>query len=251
MLRAELAFCVGCLNLREALAANAGPICFPKPEPKEANELGAHGLYDLSLALTGAPSVVGNDLDAEGKNLIMVTGANEGGKSTFLRSVGAAQLMMQCGMFVCANYFSSSISAEIHTHFKREEDAELNSGKLDEELERMSGIADTISPHSLVLFNESFSATNEREGSAIARNIISALVESRMRVVFVTHFFDLLPWTLGPTPARGVVPAGPAGRGRAADPPPSGRGTGKHQLRRRPLRAGVRCGGCGCFRSCR
>ncbi len=191
MLRAELAFYIGCLNLREALSANAGPICFPKPEPAGTNELGAHGLYDLSLALTGAPSVVGNDLDAGGKNLIMVTGANEGGKSTFLRSLGAAQLMMQCGMFVCAEYFCSSISDAIHTHFKREEDAELNSGKLDEELERMSEIADTISPQSLVLFNESFSATNEREGSAIARNIISALVESRMRVVFVTHFFDL------------------------------------------------------------
>ncbi|WP_434621632.1 MutS-related protein [Arthrobacter sp. A5] len=100
-------------------------------------------------------------------------------------------MMMQCGMFVCADYFSSSISNAIYSHYKREEDAELNSGKLDEELERMSTIADTITPHSLVLFNESFSATNEREGSAIARNIITALLETNIRIVFVTHFFDL------------------------------------------------------------
>lgn len=191
MLRAELAFYIGCLNLREALVPNAGPICFPKPEPMNQFELGARNLYDLSLALSGTPRVVGNDVDASGMNLIMVTGANEGGKSTFLRSLGAAQLMMQCGMFVCADYFTSNISDAIYTHYKREEDAELQSGKLDEELSRMSAIADTITPHSLVLFNESFAATNEREGTAIAGNIISALLEANMRVAFVTHFFDL------------------------------------------------------------
>ena len=46
--------------------------------------------------------MTGNDIDADGKSLIVVTGANEGGKSTFLRSVGTAQLMMQAGMFVTA-----------------------------------------------------------------------------------------------------------------------------------------------------
>ncbi|MCQ9163938.1 hypothetical protein [Arthrobacter sp. STN4] len=191
LLRAELAFYIGCLNLRHALETNGAPICFPKPEPMNQHELGARNLQDLSLVLAGTAGVVGNDMDAAGRNLIMVTGANEGGKSTFLRSLGTAQLMMQCGMFVCADYFTSSISNGIHTHYKREEDAELQSGKLDEELARMSAIADNLTPHSLVLFNESFAATNEREGSAIAGNIISALLEANMRVVFVTHFFDL------------------------------------------------------------
>ncbi|PYI65153.1 DNA mismatch repair protein MutS [Arthrobacter livingstonensis] len=191
MLRAELAFYIGCLNLCQVLDANGGPICFPKPEPVNQLELGARNLHDLSLVLAGTARVVGNDMDAGGRNLIVVTGANEGGKSTFLRSLGTSQLMMQCGMFVCADYFTSSISNGIHTHYKREEDTELQSGKLDEELDRMSAIADNLARHSLVLFNESFSATNEREGSAIARNIISALLDTNMRVVFVTHFFDL------------------------------------------------------------
>lgn len=191
MLRAELAFYVGCLNLREVVEHHGGPICVPLPETVEPVQLGARNLTDLSLVLNGEPNVTGNDIDAEGINLIMVTGANEGGKSTFLRSLGVAQLMMQCGMFVCADYFNSSLSSALYTHYKREEDTQLRSGKLDEELERMSSIADQITPHALILFNESFSATNEREGSAIARNIISALLETNMRVVFVTHFFDL------------------------------------------------------------
>jgi len=66
----------------------------------------------------------------------------------------------------------------------------LKSGKLDEELSRMSDIVENITPHSMVLFNESFAATNEREGSAIARQIISALVEKGIKVFFVTHLYE-------------------------------------------------------------
>jgi DNA mismatch repair ATPase MutS len=66
----------------------------------------------------------------------------------------------------------------------------MNSGKLDEELSRMSTIVDNLSPNSIVLFNESFAATNEREGSEIARQIISALLEKQIKVVFVTHLYE-------------------------------------------------------------
>ncbi len=65
------------------------------------------------------------------------------------------------------------------------------SGRLDEELARMSTIAEQISPRCLVLFNESFAATNEREGSEIGRQVVTALLEAGIRVFFVTHHFDL------------------------------------------------------------
>lgn len=55
----------------------------------------------------------------------------------------------------------------------------------------MSAIADHIHPSSLLLFNESFAATNEREGSEIARQIVRAMLEAGVKVVFVTHMFDL------------------------------------------------------------
>ena len=67
----------------------------------------------------------------------------------------------------------------------------MTSGKLDEELARMNGIADRIAPRSIVLFNESFAATNEREGSEIGRQIVSALLEAGVKVLFVTHQFTL------------------------------------------------------------
>ncbi len=52
--------------------------------------------------------IVGNDLDGDKKDLVVITGANQGGKSTFLRSIGLAQLMMQCGMFVPANIIETT-----------------------------------------------------------------------------------------------------------------------------------------------
>jgi hypothetical protein len=63
--------------------------------------------------------------------------------------------------------------------------------KLDEELARMSHIADRITPNRLLLCNESFAATNEREGSEIARQVLAALLETGVKVIFVTHMFDL------------------------------------------------------------
>ena len=66
----------------------------------------------------------------------------------------------------------------------------MKSGKLDEELSRMSEIVDKIPPNSLMLFNESFAATNEREGSEIAKQITCALVEKRIKVFFVTHQYE-------------------------------------------------------------
>lgn len=191
MLRCELGFYVGCLNVHEQLTRKGEPLCFPVPLTAGEYALSFQGLYDACLSLRLEGRAVGNVVSADGKSLVMITGANQGGKSTFLRSIGLAQLMMQCGMFVAAESFSGSLCERLFTHYRREEDAAMESGKLDEELSRMSEIADRLAPHSIVLFNESFAATNEREGSQIARQIIRALLESGVRVFFVTHLFDL------------------------------------------------------------
>jgi DNA mismatch repair ATPase MutS len=98
--------------------------------------------------------------------------------------------MMQAGMFVGAEAFSANIASAPFTHFKREEDHGMKSGKLDEELKRMSDIVQEIRPNALVLLNESFAATNEREGSEIARQIVAALLEKQIKVFFVTHLYD-------------------------------------------------------------
>ncbi|MBE2201327.1 MAG: DNA mismatch repair protein MutS [Anaerolinea sp.] len=191
MLRIELAFYIGCLNLAEELAQMNAPYAFPAPAASSERRHAYQGLYDICLALTIKQRIVGNDGAADGKEMVIITGANQGGKSTFLRSIGLAQLMMQCGMFVAAESFCANVGDALFTHFKREEDATMISGKLDEELGRMSEIVDAITPNSLLLFNESFAATNEREGSEIGRQIVSALLAKRIKIFFVTHLYEL------------------------------------------------------------
>lgn len=189
-LRKELAFYVGCLSLNERLAALPAQLCFPLPMQAGSRRQAFRGLFDVCLALQMGRTVVGNTVDAKGKSLIIITGANQGGKSSFLRGIGLAQLMMQSGMFVAAESFEAECCTGLFTHYKREEDASMKSGKLDEELARMSGIADRLVPNALLLFNESFAATNEREGSEIAGQVVRALLEKHVKVFFVTHFFQ-------------------------------------------------------------
>jgi hypothetical protein len=186
-LRAELAFYLGCVNLHRPLVQKGAAVCFPVPVPPGPHVHDCVGLRDVCLVLRTEGGVVGNDLHANGKKLFIITGANQGGKSTFLRGVGLAQLMMQCGMFVAAESFTADLCRGLFTHYKREEDATMKSGKFDEELKRMSEIADALTPDSMLLFNESFAATNEREGSEIARQIVRALLETRVKIFFVTH----------------------------------------------------------------
>lgn len=191
LLRLELAFYLGCLNLKARLDERGEPICFPTPAPASELVFACEGLYDVSLALHLDRRVVGNDVDASGKALVLVTGANQGGKSTFLRSVGLAQLMLQAGMFVGAESLRAGVCTGLYTHFKREEDPEMEGGKLDEELRRMSEIADRIGFRSLLLCNESFASTNEREGSEIAGQVVRALLDNGVKVFYVTHLYEL------------------------------------------------------------
>jgi DNA mismatch repair ATPase MutS len=92
---------------------------------------------------------------------------------------------------VPARSFAAGLRDGIFTHFKREEDAALRHGKFVEELARIRGIVDRLSPDSMVLCNESAQSTNEREGSEIGRPIVEAFLESGIKVIFVTHMHDL------------------------------------------------------------
>ena len=191
-LRRQAAFYLGAITLDARLAALGVPRCSPEVGDGDAvAQLRAVGLADAGLALRAGTDVVGNDVDADGRPLVLVTGANQGGKSTFLRSLGLAQVMFQAGLFVAADAFRSTIAGAVFTHVERDEDRELRSGRLDAELEELSAIVDRLRPGDLLLCNESFGSTNEREGSLLAEEVVRALVDAGVRVVFVTHLHEL------------------------------------------------------------
>lgn len=189
-LRRELAFYVGALNLADALAARAVPTAVPEVRLAQEGCWRVQELVDLALVLTGSQPVVGNDVIADGCRVVVITGANGGGKSTFLRSIGQCQLMAQVGLFVGATSATVSASRGVFSHFRREEDSSLRSGKLDDELRRLSAIADAAAPGSLVLSNESCAATNQREGSAILSDIAAAFRDHGVRAFYVTHLSE-------------------------------------------------------------
>jgi len=195
-LRTELAFYVGSLNLWDRLKQLGVPLSFPEAHPPESKTLRFKDLVEASLALRMGGKPVGNSLDSGEKPIILISGPNKGGKTVFLRSVGQAQLMMMVGMFVAAEHFESSVSSGIFTHFKVEEKVNLSRGLFEEEVARMSEIVERIKRGSLLLMNESFSSTNEREGSEVAREVIVALAERGVRVIFVTHFYELQRWLM-------------------------------------------------------
>jgi hypothetical protein len=189
VLRTEVGFYIACLNLHDQLRGIGEGIVFPSIEPVGSGRLAFTNLSDVCMVLRLKRRVVGNALSLEQKNVVLVTGTNQGGKSTFLRSIGVAQLMMQAGLFVGATFFLASPVPAVFTHFRRDEDPEMTHGKLDEELVRFSDIANELTKHSMVLLNESFAATNEREGSYIASQITRALADEGVTVFFVTHLY--------------------------------------------------------------
>ena len=189
--RKEMAFYIGGINLYDKIMKLNLPICNPIPHEINERVFKCNGLYDLALALENGGKVVGNTLDSNNMSLIFITGANQGGKTTFLRSYGQAIIMMQLGLFVTGKSFESNVFYNIFTHFNKEEDKSMTSGKLDEELSRLKGVIGMIKPNSLMLFNESFQSTSEIEGSTIAYDIIRALNEKNIMVVMVSHMYHL------------------------------------------------------------
>lgn len=184
-LRSQTAFLMGAVNLYRKVKNLAVDFCFPTVTKRE--NISFEGLVEMSLAVSLRRCPVDNTLSAKGKHLLVVTGANQGGKSTFLRSIGIAQILLQCGMYVPAKSFSAGLYRNVFTHFTRKEDSSMNSGRLDEELGRMERIVDHLTQDSVLFLNESFATTTEKEGSIIAEDITKALYEKGIRVMMVTH----------------------------------------------------------------
>ncbi len=187
-LKFQSAFYLGAVWLKAQMERVCNEWCFPKV--CDRRDLEFDELRELAMGLERHINIIGNSCSLKQKDLMIVTGANQGGKSTFLRSIGIAQVMLQCGLMVMARSYLGGIFPRIFVHFTRREDSEMNSGRLDEELKRMNGIVEHIGDGSLLLLNESFATTTEKDGSVIAYDIVKALGEAGVRILMVTHLLS-------------------------------------------------------------
>ncbi len=189
ILKEETSFYIAVHHLHETIKDKGYWSCFPKINKFFPNRV-IKDLYDLSLMFVTKEKIIPNNLQ-EKDFITFIVGANQGGKTTFLRSLGIAQTMFQAGLFVPAKSFDSHINSSLFTHFKKEEDVNLESGKLDDELKRMDEIVKRVRPQALILQNESFASTNEQEGSEIATQILTAFKENSIETFYVTHMYTL------------------------------------------------------------
>lgn len=187
-IRFQMGFYLAAINSVNQMRRYGMDWCLPTVGNQDCMEF--EELREVVMGMEQEIEVVGNTCNENGKMLFIVTGANQGGKSTFLRSIGIAQILLQCGLPVAAKKFKSGIYPNFFTHFTRREDSAMNSGRLDEELRRMDQIINNLGKDSLILLNESFASTTELDGSEIEYDIIKALLEENVKIITVTHLLS-------------------------------------------------------------
>lgn len=178
----QVMFLAGCAHLYKRGSEYGLYFCFPKKEEEQADKL-----YELSLGLQNLDLPIHNTVSIANYKAIIVTGANQGGKSTFLRSLGIAQVMCQAGMYVPAKEYPLRVYQNIFTHFTRREDAMMNMGKFEEELKRMEEILYGAKENTLILLNESFATTTEVTAYQIAMDLTHACMQHNVTIWMVTH----------------------------------------------------------------
>lgn len=125
------------------------------------------------------------------KNIMILTGANRGGKTIFTQGIGIAFLFFQHGIFVPCSGGRMRICDGIYTHFPADENATVSLGRLGQEAQRLSEICTTATSESLLLFNESFATTSHSESIYIATDVLKYLCCLGARTCFNTHIHEL------------------------------------------------------------
>jgi DNA mismatch repair protein MutS len=200
-LGAELAFYLGAVRLMKRLQASGLPVCRPEIAPEEARVCEISGLYNVNLALrliardgqtdlSGA--IVPNEaLFGAAGRIFVLTGPNQGGKTTYAQAVGLATVLAQAGLFVPGTRARISPADNIHTHFPVEERPEMETGRLGEEAQRIAQIFTQATRYSLVLLNESLASTSPGESLYLARDIVRTLRVLGARAIYATHLHEL------------------------------------------------------------
>jgi len=188
-LQTQLAFFVGAINLFDFYQKLELPLAYPD---FSEGTLSFNDLYCLSLAISTNKKPVPNSLESHNINAFIISGINKGGKTTFLKAIGQSILLARAGVFVPANNLILPSSGAVHTHFQKEEERTMSYGKFEEEIIRFRKIIESLKAGDYVLMNESFSTTNQVEASVVAKQVVSALIDSKITVFYVTFLQDFL-----------------------------------------------------------
>lgn len=194
--RNEISLYYGALRLHDFLKKQGCNSCLPK----ESKCLDVYGMYSYVMAYEKNISiddekfkVISNDIKVEeNESPCIITGANEGGKTVFLISLASLQLLFQNGLMVPASSAKMPVYEKIFSHFPKDEDLSLGTGRLGEEAVRVSDILKKADDKSIVFMNEPFITTSPTEGLDILVLSIKRFCENGVKLYFVTHYLDII-----------------------------------------------------------
>jgi DNA mismatch repair ATPase MutS len=190
----EMQFFISYLDYIAPLKRAGKPFCYPKVSAT-CKEIRAHGVFDLALAKKEAfsgTSVVPNDFFLEGmERIFVVTGPNQGGKTTFARAFGQMNYLASIGCPVPGNDVKVFMFDKILTHFEREETIKSQRGKLQDDLMRIHDSLEKATSSSILILNEIFSSTTLNDSLFLGRKIIEKIACLDALCVCVTFLDEL------------------------------------------------------------
>lgn len=190
----EIQFYVSYLDYVAILQKHGLKVCYPQISDAR-KEIFAEETFDVALAyqLTSKDvHVVCNDFYLrDPERIFVVSGPNQGGKTTFARTFGQIHFLGALGCQVPGQRAQLFLFDQMYSHFEREESMVSQSGKLQDDLLRIRDILEDATPNSIVILNEIFSSTALTDARFLAQEVMQRIVQLDLLCVVVTFIDEL------------------------------------------------------------